>query len=620
MNMDRSLKEQNAQESIQNLRQMLKSIQPPRKSESEWTLFANELFLELENRRHTRRSPQRRWRRRSLFAPGPALAAALTMVIIAATVAVFQSDRLLPAPAVAVQILSVSGDVVLADGNRTINNPESLLSSPAAAGQTIRTKSGSSAMIRLDEHTGVMLTENTEVTILAANQRTHSFHVHRGEIIASVKKRTEKQSFVVRTANAECNIVGTVFSVAYHPREQQTELAVFKGAVEMISGREKKIERAMVLAGQMASVTAQTLHAAQILTASETPITDISLLHQTLAMARDSARATGLARLHSQPPNATAFVNGAIVGTSPLILRLPAGVLEIAFAMPDYTSFVDTVTINPGEATIVEAGLSPLPEVESKPRRIARVRPGSTPSKAKKDSSDFLNHPDYVEALIQITVGEYRKALALLDSLKENPIISLRQRTQVMQKIGQCYRSLGDFSRALHSLEGRLAKATNPNQRAAILWEIATLKANCLEDYAGAEKNLREYVKRYPDGAWFDQAYQKLAEVIYVQGRPGEAARVYEQHAQRAQNRSSLDKTYYELARIVRTDFGAYTRAAQWYDRLIEQFPESRYLEHALFELADCYRKTGDAQSAKRVHARFQKRFPEGRWETLSSR
>jgi tetratricopeptide (TPR) repeat protein len=475
-------------------------------------------------------------------------------------------------------------------------------------------------MIRLDSSTGLTLLGDAELTVLASTHARRRFRLRRGEVIASVSPRTARQSFEIVTENAVCKVVGTVFSVSYDSAANETGLSVFKGAVRMVPSGDHGGGDMLLSAGRFATIAGGRSHAPRTLTESETPIQAISLLHQSLAVARDSAGGNGLVSIDSDPPNATVFLDGRLVGATPLIIQAPAGKRSVAFSLDGRRERVEDVVIEAGKTADIAASLRP-PTPDVSPRRQGPARRTATRgSRNAKPAFDYATHPDYVEALLQMTVGEYRKALALLEALKDDPIISLDQRTHIMHKIAQCYRGLGDFDRALQSIEQRRRNAETAAQRAHLLWEQANLKANCLEDYSGAERDLRDYIQSWPNGAWIDQAWQKLGEVLYVQGKANAALEAYEQHVAHAQNAASLDKTFFEIARILRTDLGAYSRAAHWYDRLIEQFPDSDYIEHALFELADCYRKSGNITQARRVHARYRKRFPEGRWETLSSR
>jgi tetratricopeptide (TPR) repeat protein/ferric-dicitrate binding protein FerR (iron transport regulator) len=617
--MDKALVKQQSRRSVQAMRQALKSVEPPERSEAQWTVFANELFMRLDEgaATHAAARGQTRQRRRH-WVLRPALAATAAAVVL--SVVLFHGaqgpERLAPA-----RIMSVSGQVAVVHDNDRACPADSLLSCDIRPGHTIRARAGATTMIRLDAFTGLTLLGDAELTVLASSHARRRFRLRRGEVIASVSPRTARQSFEIVTENAVCKVVGTVFSVSYDSAANETGLSVFKGAVRMTPSGEHGGGEMLVGAGRFATIAGDRPRAPRALTESQTPIQSISLLHQSLAVARDSAGGNGLLSIDSDPPNATVFLDGRLVGATPLIIQAPAGKRSVVFSLDGRRERIEDVMIEAGTTADIAASLrSPAPDVSPRRQPHARRRATRPPQQAAGPAFDYATHPDYVEALLQMTVGEYRKALALLEALKDNPIISLDQRTHIMHKIAQCYRGLGDFERALQSIEQRRRNAATAIRRAHLLWEQANLKANCLEDYNGAERDLRDYIQNWPDGAWIDQAWQKLGEVLYVQGEVAEALEAYERHVAHAQNTASLDKTFFELARILRTDRGAYSRAARWYNRLIDQFPNSDYIEHALFELADCYRKTGDIARARRVHARYRKRFPEGRWETLSSR
>ncbi|MBD3316389.1 MAG: tetratricopeptide repeat protein, partial [Chitinivibrionales bacterium] len=244
-----------------------------------------------------------------------------------------------------------------------------------------------------------------------------------------------------------------------------------------------------------------------------------------------------------------------------------------------------------------------------RPSRQQAVEPYPNPSNA---TAGILERPTYIEALIHMTIGEYRKALILLDSLKERPETSRGDRLLIAAKMQECYRGLGDFERALRVHERRGRSSTDDKTKAMALWQTANIRATCLGDYLGAERDLVRYIASYPSGVWIEQAYLRLADIQSMAGDFNAASRTYRRYLARFPSRPDRPKALHALARLLENEQEKYQEAVELYDIILAEFPSSEYAENALFHRAHCRWYMGQIDKATADCRNYSDRYPDG--------
>ena len=92
------------------------------------------------------------------------------------------------------------------------------------------------------------------------------------------------------------------------------------------------------------------------------------------------------------------------------------------------------------------------------------------------------------------------------------------------------------------------------------------------------------------------------------------ARAVIEQHEQRLEaNPESEDAPalLHAMGNLARHKLGQYEQAAQYYEVLLEEYPEWKAVRKVYPQLAVCYERMGDELNAQSVYKRMIKRFPE---------
>jgi tetratricopeptide (TPR) repeat protein len=589
---------------------LLRSVTPRTRPEHEWIALENELMARLDAQDRKRSwSPIERISGlfSANFHPIPAFAG-LAVLIVAAIVVYLGST--VHAPALAGSgLLSQKGSVCIRDeSGRQSFSPASLRKALLRKGQIFETGSASGAIMRIDAGSAFKLAENSRLVVKQADQRHFVLLIDRGSILLSVSKRTPDQVFAVMSPNSRCTVVGTVFSISVdrsEPAAVRTLLSVYEGKVEMRpTGTEKSV--ALVPAGQLAAVSGASLSGPRPIGEIADAVRDISLLKLSLDAASDSSQKFGILECVSSPAGAVVSINDQAIGRTPMLIRKPAGDYKLAVSLDGYQTWTNHVVVRSIIDDTAESHFCNIP--------LARHNAAQISEPAGNAYASVSNNPDFIEALIQMTVGEYRKSLKILDSLRNVRQFTPRDQAIVDRKSVECYRGLGDFQQALAAVKKNHDDA-GTHAGSSLLWEMANLKANCIGDYEGAAQDLMAYIKTYPDGPWIHDAYQRRAEVLYLTKDVKEAVRCLHEHVRRFPNDPEIDRSLYYLAYLTGHELHDCAAAAVWYLRIVD-LPGSGYRENSLYELAECYGRLGKIHEAQETCERYLKRYPNGAWKS----
>ncbi len=613
---------------IKELRKMLKLIDTPSKTENEWKIFENELFSELDTLESTEKKKKKAFTWPKLFTAPVRYGTFATLFIAALSVFIYNGyqsenpkqlvaeNKSQSVPLLDSKILNVHGEVSIENG--TIETSQQTAS--IHNGQILTTGNNASITVKLEKGTDFLLRDNSLLKIKKAVKDTVELFLEKGYIIASVSKRTKDAVFSVTTPNAICNIVGTIFSVSVN--NESTTLEVVEGRVSFKDKADSPTEN-FVDAGRAMSIEKGTF-------SDKTNISDTiatnhytALLNAFSAISANSDKEIGLLDINSKPDGAIVRINGEPAGITPVTLQKKPGNYNISVTYNGYKVWNSEIEVVKDNASFVNTDL-----VKSKPRvknvTLAKTEPKKSAVKYEKEIEKkisspestkdfgFIFNPSFVEALMQITIGEYEKALNILDSLKDLPQLSIPERFRIMSKIASCNRKLGDFEATLANLTERYRASKSVEESSNLLWEIINIKSSYLEDYEGAEKDIHEYIKTYPKSSWIEAAYEKLGELQYLTGKFSKAVGTYQYHINYFNQSPTRDRSMYTLANILRLDLKDTNYALKWYNELIKSYPKSVYIENALFERAECYERIGMKKKAIKEFKKYITAYPNG--------
>jgi tetratricopeptide (TPR) repeat protein len=618
----KSFDQQEKDTATRRLRELLLRVKAPVKAQADWDRLENNVFAALDNEKQPARTSQRPALSRfflSLPRFSIAHAAAAALILSVAGVGLHLAYRS-AIGTTAASLISLQGHVAVRwDGKGawdTLSSIGPLSQKAAMPGTEFSPLAASSAVILLDKGSVVKVFEKSLLTIKDASASQQTCFLATGSVLVKVNKLLPGRRFEIRTPCAACGVVGTIFRVDANGAAATT-LSVYQGKVRMSPQAGPPSSATVVATGRQMTMARDGAVAFGRITEKITPIRDISVLsmlveHPENAGGGDAA----VVDITSSPDGAKVMINNNMAGITPLLVREMPGTYGVALFADGCAPYEGKLVVGCDRVVSLAADLAATvalaPSAASPRRRIV-----SAVSQRKQTEQELLLIPDYVEALVNMSSGEYQQALAILDSLSTSGMIDIRQRMCIMETVNACYAKLGDFEHASDVLEERLQKTDSPKAKGQILWELANMRANCLGDYEGAEMALVEFLILQPDATWAHDAYRKLAETQYYLGKYKSAAETYQEHIRTFPDDPDIDHSMFNLACILGRDMDDYEKAAGWYTRLLNSFHASKYRSAALFRRAECFMELGKTDDAIKDYRAYLALEPEGIWRSI---
>jgi tetratricopeptide (TPR) repeat protein len=618
------IKQQEQLPSIRKVQELLHFVKPPQKSQPEWVAIEDDLFSILDK-------PGKK--QKEFFLPGfefllrpyaliPAVSAALLLIVLSVGRFTRESDML------PLKVVTINGKVDIFTHK---NSAHDTLAGNKQSGRTVQiskgcsfsTQTNSAFKFQIGKDCAFELSPNSNLTIKKCNATQMVFQLSQGTILAKVHKRTKEQKFEVITPTAVCKVTGTIFKVdvvaAENDSAVKTMLTVYEGNVLLVPTHSTDKRPVSVSAGQQCSQAIVGPATLRGVPESETPIKSISTLELLVNEKYLTVQATGLVDVSSQPEEALIIIDDTIVGKTPLVLRKSIGCHKIKLFTQGYTPWEQSFFVGKDSISSVATSLVAIKNIEKGTNdNCARKVKSRASSMIKADPESLLVAiPDYVEAMVQFTIGEYQKALGVLDSLKDRYPLDMKSRMTIMKKINDCYAKIGDFTSALASLQDKLdatSPASGPGEKEQLLWEIANLNANCMGDYDEAELALIELLSTNPAGNRSREASEKLAEVRYMRDNYDGAAATYKAIVRKFPDNATLERSLFSLASILKDNLHHYKEAAGVFTKVINNFPRGNYYKAALFARGECFDRLGHVREAQGDYKQCLALDPHGIW------
>jgi hypothetical protein len=500
------IRRQEELQSMQRLRGLLQRVSPPAKTPPQWDMLENDLFGNIDKTIvcEIAAAPTI-----LSFFLRPAVAipsfSALAVIVILALGSFFHAPETLPITAIA-----MSGKV---DLSARKNARFETLSNIREAGNAVvapkdfsyATRANGTFIFQVGRDCAFEMSPNSNLTIKELSPARMAFDLSCGSVIVKVAKRTDKQKFEIKTPDAVCTVTGTIFKVEVEGapacRETHTILTVYEGSVSIATAGGPSKRQESISAGKSFSTLAAADALVRGVAESETPIKAISRLELLVNAKYSTAASSGLVDVSSQPEEALIMIDDTIVGKSPFVLRKSTGHHKIKVLAQGFSPWERSFIIGRDSISFLSPTLTSKLSPSKGSTLLPSIRkPGKNRSSLlrKTDPESLLVAiPDYVEAMVQFTIGEYQKSLGIFDSLKDRYPLDMKSRTSVMKKINNCYAKIGDFTGALANLQEKLDVISGPSagvEKEQLLWEIANLNANCMGDYGEAELALIELI------------------------------------------------------------------------------------------------------------------------------
>lgn len=299
-----------------------------------------------------------------LATPRPRLglaAAALVLALVGAGLGIAVYRALQPEQTMSGPTQGLSGRgaarVQLSTGQVQLDNVPVAVGQLVRAGQTMRVREGRTALV-LPADSAVMLERDSTVRLDRLSAATTALTLKRGAILATVRPRTGRPKFTVRTRAGRIEVTGTVFWVESSP--QRVVVAVLRGQVRVVEpGQPPRV----VSSGQRTVLGARALGPGN----SAMPRTRaIDAMHRTEAWrwvrALELITIAGASpvSLRSRPSGAQVLVDELLLGETPLTVRLSPGHHRLELRKPGYVPVIQWMSVPAGKPLDREVALSSL--------------------------------------------------------------------------------------------------------------------------------------------------------------------------------------------------------------------------------------------------------------------
>ncbi len=342
----------------------------------------------------------------------------------------------------------------------------------------------------------VAVLADTELELTNMGRKACRVRLKRGGLFVVVAHRKDQVRFVVETSRGVVSVKGTAFSVSV--AKGGLAVDVLRGLVT-VDDRDKGVQ--LVPAGQAYDSTSG-IHA---LAAGR--LQGLAKLDSGLHLFSTSARRGGLA-VDSDPPVAKIWVDGVLLGQTPLRARLPEGLHSLQLLWP--TGAVSRVTVNvPADGTVEKTVVSPPLKTtksasggrepvgrpdgaqESTTRNSARPAAARIPRKAVGPTADAL----MAQARQMRVEGKWRRAASLYRRVVRTGTGKRAGATAKVLLGWVLLRHLGKPAEALKWFDAYLAQGGGLSQEAAYGRILALRKLG----RTGRERRAIEaFLARYP--------------------------------------------------------------------------------------------------------------------------
>ncbi|MBN1757243.1 MAG: tetratricopeptide repeat protein [Chitinispirillaceae bacterium] len=573
--------------------QLLQSVPVPPVSDDEWQQIHDNVLASVQVLPKQKNLVPFPISTASVFTGSAARAVAALVLCTVTVLGIVMLYRSKAAPAyptiqtAADQQSGTSGDALAAVLN-TSTSPKKRILYP---GNTVSTDAASSLRISLDKKSTIHLEKNSRLKVTQFTREKSVYSLEQGQLAASISKRKPGQLLRIETPNAFCEVIGTRFNVTTdhdtYLKRHITTLTVEEGTVRFGTA-EKSIA---VRAGNAIALIGDSL--GTIFTSDDPEFRH--LLEKT---------GEGPLNVVSTPPGARLFIDGNETGRTPYSGLQPFGNHTVSCIMEGYTPWNDTCTIAGHSGLQLEIHLSSTTGSPEIPADRKTVEPQGKYSSLLATAHGLLLD------------GKYKEALRLLAPVAENGKVPPVERAAAISKMSLCYRHSGDYTTAAEMLT-RIIDGDFPDaQRSNALFERASIYMNNLKKTEYALADYHRYTKQYGDGIWSNEATYSIAELAFGKGAYDEARNAYQRLCESPRQSNAIyEKSLYSLGFIYANYLSDYSRAINLFNRLQLEFPDSRFLEDALFWSAECCMRDGFPDRAITGYGTYQKRFPNGKWK-----
>jgi TolA-binding protein len=455
-------------------------------------------------------------------------------------------------------------------------------------GNSIQTDENSSLEIKVDHKSTIQLGNNSRCQVTDIAKKKRIFKLNKGDLEAKVSKRKVDELFRVETPNAYCEVIGTRFNVTTqydnYFKRHITTLLVEEGTVEFGSPDHNM----PVKAGYAVAIFGDSLG---IPTIGDDTLIQLLRTHS----------GHGAFTITSTPEEADVFIDGDLAGQTPLFSHVTFGMHSIRISRNGFKDHIDSIEIKAHERFMADISLIPSGDGPLSPEDYV-----------------VFNDATLSRAINLLNNGNVTKAIRLLSSLVKNatPSTSKSMLATALYKLGTAYKLDGKYEAATLTLSIIVDGPYSTRERGKALFQRGTIHKTHLQNAAEAINDFRRYTSDFSKGIWYEEALYSLAELYHLTNDYKNAAKTYTAFINQFGNTIYREKVLFTLGILYCSHLSNIQRGISFYNRLLEEYPNSPYTEDALFWSADGLLRVGHSKKSAERFRSYLDRFPSGKWQS----
>jgi ferric-dicitrate binding protein FerR (iron transport regulator) len=179
--------------------------------------------------------------------------------------------------------------------------------------------------------------------------------------------------------------------------------------------------------------------------------------------------------------------------------------------------------------------LVPMPVTGAHQQHSVRFREPALQKQSYDAVRGLIRHGDYDKAIV-----------AIVEHLASGPL----DRDVAYCDLALCYSRTDRWESALDAYAGALAATTDSLVKEAVLHRANSILFSKLARFSEAGPGIRDYLLRYPHGAWREREYGMLIRIEIAQNHHEEAQRTVDRYAFEFPGSCSIEKMRMEVARL----------------------------------------------------------------------
>lgn len=475
------------------------------------------------------------------------------------------------------------------------------------AGTEIAAEENARLAFRIDDAARVAVIGDTSWRISIATETLIEMVLDKGRLAVEYDG-TSGRALDVRTPDSLVRVRGTVFTVEVQP-EEGTRVSVLEGKVEVVprdSGSVVELDE-----GELVTVPGGEfgpIEDAQRALAAEVDALDDYLAYVGRLVVFDGS-----------PERVKVEVDGRVLGSTPLVARLPEGPVSYRLTAPGMEPLEGTLT-DEQEGDAIAFALAPAPDYQPamalapQEPKSARVDKQSAADKA----SPGVRWDLFQRARAAITAGDIPYAAGLLeralDGAEGDRLVT------GLSMLAECYAAMGRYREAANAFDRVAALVPGTEIAQNSRYEVARLSMDRLGDFGRARAAFTAYVASPLGGALKEEAYYSLCELDAREGSHRDALHCFNEFLRSYPGGHHAPNARLWRGALFQDVERRWAEAERDLLAFIQAKPRHPRAEEARYRVALGRYQTGDRRGALRALEEYLRKHPGGQYSVRAQR